>query len=720
MQDQEKSKAELVAELTELREQVQLLEQSEEQFRQVVLSISDHIYVSEVTADGDFINHYISPHAEEMTGYPLKKFTEDWSFWPSVVIHPDDRARAAAQAARLAQGENSELEYRIVRSDGRVVWVRDSGKVRVDESRQTKMIYGLVSDITERKQLEEQLAAIYQLGQEITLLRNEKKIFEQVLEITAGILQDNTVYYGLIDSESETLQYHDKLTDRMLETIGLDVSLDDRSNMDVVAARDGQTIYIADAHADTRYKTGLPDVSGRSQLSVPIKVGMRIIGILHVGRAKPNAFSANDRRLLKTLTDQAAVAVENARLYKEIGQRVEELISMSMISQAITSTLDLPETLTIVTDHAIRLFDAMSAAVALRHKSGDRMWFAATSGAASEYIRDKNLDLEQGIVGWVIRHGEPALVPDVSQDPRFYEGFDIRSNFKTRSVLCYPLQTRSENIGAIEVVNKRNGNFNQADLRLLSWLAMPAVNAIENARLYEAQRVAREQAEMLRKRLQSLSHRLVEVQETERRYVARELHDEAGQALASLMVGLRLLEKDLQESEAIPERMADLKRTVEEILENLHRLAMDLHPAALDHLGLIPALRQYVEKLQSQHPLDVQFETIGLDHQRLLPTVEVNLYRIVQEALANIVRHAKATYAAIILERRGNHILLIAEDDGVGFDAEERLLSKGRLGLLGIRERAEMMGGKLEIESIIGTGTTIYVEIPYANSNSNC
>jgi signal transduction histidine kinase len=121
----------------------------------------------------------------------------------------------------------------------------------------------------------------------------------------------------------------------------------------------------------------------------------------------------------------------------------------------------------------------------------------------------------------------------------------------------------------------------------------------------------------------------------------------------------------------------------------------------------------------AQHGLTLQFETVGLDDERLPPPIEINLYRIVQEALTNVVRHANATQADVLLERRENQIITIIEDNGTGFDPETRSQS-GRLGLLGMRERAEMMDGQLLVESTPNVGTTIYVEIPYVYTDPNC
>jgi PAS domain S-box-containing protein len=144
--------------ITKRKQDEAALRQSEQRFRQVVSSISDHIYVTELTETGQRLNLYLSHHVEPLTGYPLDRFMADWSFWPSTVIHPDDRAEAAAQAERLALGQDSELEYRLIRANGDVIWVRDSGRAERDPLRQTLIIYGLVSDITERKQAEAALA----------------------------------------------------------------------------------------------------------------------------------------------------------------------------------------------------------------------------------------------------------------------------------------------------------------------------------------------------------------------------------------------------------------------------------------------------------------------------------------------------------------------------------------------------------------------------------
>jgi PAS domain S-box-containing protein len=159
--------------ITERKQVEAALRQSEQRFRQVVSSISDHIYVTELTQDGQRLNLYMSSHIEPLTGYPLDRFMADWSFWPSTLIHPDDRTAAAAQAERLALGQDSELEYRMIRANDDIIWVRDSGRVEKDTTSKNLIIYGLVSDITERKQAEAALALARDQALESSRLKTE-------------------------------------------------------------------------------------------------------------------------------------------------------------------------------------------------------------------------------------------------------------------------------------------------------------------------------------------------------------------------------------------------------------------------------------------------------------------------------------------------------------------------------------------------------------------
>ncbi len=228
--------------------------------------------------------------------------------------------------------------------------------------------------------------------------------------------------------------------------------------------------------------------------------------------------------------------------------------------------------------------------------------------------------------------------------------------------------------------------------------------------------LARSREELGRK--EELRARLLEqvitAQEEERKRIARELHDETSQALTSLMVGLKVLEQrpDLAETR---EALADLRALTGKTLDAVHNLALQLRPSVLDDLGLAPAVDRMVAEYQRTHGIEVTFETNLRIGPRLPATIETALYRIAQEALTNVARHAKARSVSVLLEARRGSVTLIVEDDGCGFDAASRLAEVGDdrcLGVFGMRERATLLGGTLIIESTPGSGTTVFVAVP--------
>ena len=204
--------------------------------------------------------------------------------------------------------------------------------------------------------------------------------------------------------------------------------------------------------------------------------------------------------------------------------------------------------------------------------------------------------------------------------------------------------------------------------------------------------------------------RAVQAQEAERRRLARELHDETGQALTSILLGLAAVER----SESVGDAhlaAAALRDLVVETLQNVRRLAVELRPSALDDFGLEPALRRLGETVREGRALNVQVET-RLGPNRLPADVETALYRIVQEALTNVVKHAGAEHVSVVVTRKPGRVVAMIEDDGRGFD---RTASRGAgLGLLGMRERVELLDGTFQIEAVPDAGTTLIVELPVA------
>jgi len=219
-----------------------------------------------------------------------------------------------------------------------------------------------------------------------------------------------------------------------------------------------------------------------------------------------------------------------------------------------------------------------------------------------------------------------------------------------------------------------------------------------------------EQERAEREQLRSqLLEKVIAAQEEERRRIARELHDETGQALTSLMVRLQMM-NELCANPELKTQVEGLRQLAAQTLEGVHNLSVELRPSVLDDLGLTAALERYIQEYRRHTAVEVDLVVLGLE-ERLPAPMETALYRIVQESLTNIARHAQAETASVLLERRPDRVRAIIEDDGVGFDPLAANNGE-RLGLYGMRERAELLNGQLTIESSPGQGATIYIEVP--------
>jgi signal transduction histidine kinase len=261
------------------------------------------------------------------------------------------------------------------------------------------------------------------------------------------------------------------------------------------------------------------------------------------------------------------------------------------------------------------------------------------------------------------------------------------------SALFVPLVVRGRSIGVV-IAHDRIGSsavFSDDDLRLAETLAARAAVAVDLS-----ERVGRD-----------VVRRVVAAQEAERKRLARELHDETGQALTSILLGLKPLEQAADEQ--LVDAVASVRALVVSTLQDVRRLAVELRPAALDDFGLVPAVTRLADTFREQTGMHVELEA-RLSDERLPPDVETALYRIVQEALTNVVKHSGATRVSILLTERDHAVAAMVEDDGVGFEIDSA--REDGLGLVGMRERIGLVGGRLQVESSAGAGTTVVAEVP--------
>ena len=302
--------------------------------------------------------------------------------------------------------------------------------------------------------------------------------------------------------------------------------------------------------------------------------------------------------------------------------------------------------------------------------------------------------------------------PDPPQDPLhplvrtmddlLRSGEPVETTYQAYAV--FPLLFSNRLIGTLRLLSKRKDYFTQDNQVLMQSYANLAAVAIQNSLLFDEIRRSNRQ-------LHGLSQRLMKAQEEERLNLSRELHDESGQLLTALTVQLGLLDRSMDQPGALRQRIDELKNTANTIQENLHKLAINLRPASLDHLGLVTTLRQYIAEINRQYDIPVDFEAVGLEGRRLPIETETALFRIVQESLTNVILHAQATRVDVLLSLHNRQMVTIVEDDGIGF-IESSPGPEDHLGLFGMRERIEMLGGTFTIESSPGKGTTVKAQVP--------
>ena len=459
--------------------------------------------------------------------------------------------------------------------------------------------------------------------------------------------------------------------------------------------------------ACTRIAAEVRDSSGlQSHAALNLHRGGERFGFLNVAWRSDRSFSAADEALLEALVDQISVALSNSALFESEQKARLTADTLRSAGMALTGELDLDTVLKTLLRALAEIVEYDRARIMLLDPSGRLVVRAAESAKnAVEIFHDSApsfLPADHPIIAGMLRNGSPVCIPDTREHPAWPRTGSADS---VGSWMGVPLIAGERTIGMYSVARTEAEAFTEDHVRLAEGLAAPAAMALQNAWLFEEVLQGRE-------RLQVLSRDLVDVQERERRAVARELHDEAGQTLTSLMIVLGLLERDLDKPENARRHMRQITRAAEKALEGLHRLATNLRPASLDHLGLAAALEELVSELHVPEGTQVDFQAVGLEHgERLAPAVETALYRVAQAALTNAVRHSHATRIAVLVQVHDDRAVLVVEDNGVGFDLAAAR-SSGRLGLLGMRERVEMLGGEVTVETGANAGTTILVEVP--------
>jgi two-component system, NarL family, sensor histidine kinase DevS len=516
-------------------------------------------------------------------------------------------------------------------------------------------------------------------------------VLERIVEAAARVTDAHYAALGVIDRAGTGLERF--VTHGMTEELEKEIGdLPHGGGILGVLIRDAHNLRLHNLSEHPRsvgFPPGHPPM--HTFLGVPILLRGVAYGNLYLTeKAGGSDFTDEDEELVSLLAAQAAIAVENARLYESATSWSQQLESLNEIGGALVGELELGPLLDLVATRLRQLIGARLVAIALPAGPGLRIAAADGEGAADLAAFD-SLERDSK-TGRVLERGRSERIDSLLEDPEVNQ--DVTRRLGASTGLYVPLLSRERPIGVLVAHDKMGPDprFSSADLRLAEQFANRAAIAVDLSR-----RVARDAL-----------RRVVSGQELERRRLARELHDETGQALTSILLGLRAVEEAGSPDE-MSTAASHLRRLVVGTLQDVRRLAVQLRPKALDDFGLVAAVEHLVQTFSEATAIRVDLEA-QLGEKRLPAEVETTLYRIVQEALTNIVKHAEASTVSVLLVRRSASATVVVEDNGQGFDPT-RLREEG-MGIIGMRERVELHEGRLTVESMPGSGATLVAEVP--------
>jgi signal transduction histidine kinase len=467
----------------------------------------------------------------------------------------------------------------------------------------------------------------------------------------------------------------------------------------------------------------------RSWLGVPI-VNPLVVdespqGALLQWSYEPNTFDTHDIQLLSAIGTQVSIALRNARLYdstqrratemtrlKDLAQRrADEMSFLYNVARTLSSSLHLDRVLTKMMEQVEEMLDVEAGSLLLTDSDSGDLVFQIALGEKADQVKPFRVPKGQGIVGQVAESGKPLLVLDAGRDGRHFKAVDETTQFVTRNILCVPLLRQDAVIGVLEVLNKKVGEFTENDANLLSSIASYAAIAIENARLYET--------------LEEQHNRLIEAEQEARKYLARDLHDGPTQLIAAVQMNLDFITKALQNNRA-DLLFSTVKETQDLTMRASHQmrtLLFELRPLVLQSSGLSAALEVFLERrqkdIQDSQPtklhLNIETDQPNGEVSRLDEKVETMLFAIIQETVNNAVKHAQAATVMVSLKETAERLIATVTDDGVGFEVEtvmREYATRGSLGMINLRERAEAVGGEFTLESTSGAGTRVVVDVP--------
>jgi PAS domain S-box-containing protein len=651
-----------------------------------------------------------------LTGYSTDEIL---SVQPFVdIVAPDARDLIVERARRRMAGgdEPSRYETEILHRDGRRIPVEVSAHVAVIEGRSE--IVATFRDLTEDKRIEADLAArarqqetVAELGRQALTDRDLTSLMVAAVNGVARILAVEyvEVLELLPDHDAFLLRAGVGWDDSLVGHATVPAGLESPAGFTLVS---DAPLVVEDMSRVSRF--GVPpllsDHGVVASVSVVIRGGDQPYGVLGGHASHHRQFSRDDVHFLRAVANVLADAIARTGVEANLATRVRQQAAIAELGRRALAGSDLSALLEAAVDAVVRTLDVQFVEVLELLPGGDALRLRAGAGWENGIPGEATVRSgRDSQAGFTLASEAPVVVEELARETRFTPP-PLFLQHGVVSGISVIILGRSRPWGVLGAHATTRRRFSDDDVNFLQATANIVADAIGRMEVEADLRAAHARERSLRQRLEAHSRMVVEAQEAERRRIARELHDEIGQTLTGLK--LTLEDHERRSAQEVADRLGRARALASELLQRVQDLSLDLRPAVLDDLGLHPALLWLVERYGAQTGVAVALLCSGLDGRRR-PELETAAYRIVQEALTNVARHAGVKRATVECAVAGNALRVEVGDEGIGFDVDAIPLGKSS-GLAGMEERARSAGGRLWLRSEPGRGTTVVAEFPVA------
>ena len=645
--------------------------QKEESFVEILNRIPDGLF----TTDHEWRITYFNPAAEKITGFSA--YDAVGMYCKDVFKNSVCESDCALKRA-IAEGRNiHNREYMITNIEGKAIPIICSTSVFRDGSGRIAGGLEIFKDITELKKLQEEIS------------KREKK-FRRIFEGSHDMIYTSNLQGNILDVNQagvDMLGYQSR--EDLLElgsARGFYHNARDREKFIELMNREG---FVKDHEVEFKRQDKTP------------------IHVLISSRRYENTESGDVEYegIIKDIT-------RRKHTEEEIWERNRELSILNSLAVALNDVTDLGHLLKFTLENVLNVLRLKRGAIFLIDPVAQKAVLQAKSGLPNPFEGKKgHVIFKDKLLKKYLIEEDTYLAPKPTF-PSFQASYPSRSGKPVPWLFCFLVTFKGRGVGFFGLDIPVSRVLNRHEVHLIGSLGNFLGGAIENTKLIETIRQHRQE-------LSQLTEKLFQSQEDERRRIARELHDEAGQSLTAIKLGLDRLEENHAPNNAhLKEEIGEIRKMIKRTSSEIRRLSYHLHPTLLVDLGLEPALNLYFKEIENHSRLEIEFNLVGFDH-RLTPDMETVFYRFSQEALTNTLKHSGAETFILSIIKGYPRIIFQAEDDGIGFDTQIVGKDKRSLGIIGMRERASLLGGTFQLRSHPGQGTRIRIEIPFSEESNH-